>query len=58
MFDVVLLFVMDGRQGVNTEEQVELLRFARDHHQQHTKHIPVIVLSNKIDDPNATEQRL
>jgi predicted GTPase len=54
--DVVLL-VMDGRQGVNTEEQVELLRFARDH-QQHTKHIPVIVWSNKIDDPNATEQRL
>jgi GTPase SAR1 family protein len=55
-FDVVLL-VMDGRQGVITEEQVELLRFARDH-QQHTKNIPVIVLSNKIDDPNAAEQRL
>jgi GTPase SAR1 family protein len=55
-FDVLLL-VMDGRQGVNTEEQVELLRFARDHQQQ-TKNIPVIVLSNKIDDPNATEQRL
>jgi small GTP-binding protein len=47
-FDCVIA-VMDVNQGVNTEEQVELLRFIQKNaHEQ--KGVPVIVLCNKVDD--------
>jgi GTPase SAR1 family protein len=53
-FDCVVV-VMDGRQGVNTEEQVELLKFAKSNCDS-IKPIPVIVLCNKIEDPEEGEQ--
>jgi GTPase SAR1 family protein len=52
-FDCVIV-VMDGRQGVNTEEQVELLRFVEENLK--LKDIPVIILCNKVDDPYDEEQ--
>jgi small GTP-binding protein len=55
-FDCVVV-VMDGRQGVNTEEQVELLKLAKTNCDR-TKNVPVIVLCNKIDDPDDKEQSL
>ena len=49
-FDCVVV-VMDAIQGVNTQEQVELLKFVqRNNH--HLKRIPTIVLGNKVDDPS------
>jgi GTPase SAR1 family protein len=53
-FDCVVV-VMDGRQGVNTEEQVELLKFAKSNCDS-IKSVPVIVLCNKIEDPEEGEQ--
>jgi signal recognition particle receptor subunit beta len=52
-FDCVIV-VMDGRQGVNTEEQVGLLRFVKKNLK--LKDIPVIILCNKVDDPYDEEQ--
>jgi GTPase SAR1 family protein len=49
-FDCVVV-VMDAMQGVNTEEQVELLRFVENNNRI-SKDIPTIVLGNKVDDPN------
>jgi GTPase SAR1 family protein len=52
-FDCVVV-VMDAEKGVNTEEQVELLHFVRDNLEK-KKRVPVIVLCNKVDDPDAKE---
>jgi hypothetical protein len=48
-FDCVVL-VMDAIQGVNTQEQVELLKFVKNNNTK-LKRIPTIILGNKIDDP-------
>mmetsp|Transcript_30405 Transcript_30405/g.63470 ORF Transcript_30405/g.63470 Transcript_30405/m.63470 type:complete len:819 (-) Transcript_30405:70-2526(-) len=53
-FDCVII-VMDGRQGVNTEEQVELLKMARENCQK-VKDISIVVVMNKIDDAEDEEQ--
>jgi GTPase SAR1 family protein/ribosomal protein L37AE/L43A len=50
-----VVIVMDGRQGVNTQEQVDLLRFAKTNCDT-IKAVPVIVLCNKIEDPEEGEQ--
>jgi GTPase SAR1 family protein len=52
-FDCVVV-VMDAEKGVNTEEQVELLHFVKDNLEK-KKRVPVIVLCNKVDDPEAKE---
>jgi hypothetical protein len=54
-FDVVVL-VMDARQGVNTEEQHDLLKLAKDNIAK-CKKVPLIVLGNKVDDPENEEQK-
>jgi hypothetical protein len=46
---------MDGRHGLNTEEQVNLLEFVRDTNKDR-KRIPVIIVCNKVDDPEDPEQ--
>ena len=53
-FDCVVA-VMDGKQGVNTEDQVQLLKFIRANNEQ-IKEIPIVVLFNKVDDPMDQEQ--
>ena len=53
-FDCAIV-VMDGRQGANTEEQVKLLEFVRDNNVA-KKNIPIIILCNKVDDPDDEEQ--
>ncbi|CAB9505889.1 unknown protein [Seminavis robusta] len=55
-FDCVVV-VMDARQGVNTEEQVGLLRLVKENLSK-KKPLPVIVLFNKVDEPDDTEQAL
>jgi GTPase SAR1 family protein len=52
-FDCVIV-VMDGKQGVNSEEQVTLLKFVKEN--LATKDVPVIILCNKVDDPDDEEQ--
>ena len=52
-FDCVVV-VMDAIQGANTQEQVSLLRFVSDNVRE-KKDIPVIILGNKIDDPDDEE---
>ena len=49
-FDCVVV-VMDAIQGVNTQEQVELLEFVKQNNQS-LKAIPTIVLCNKMDNPS------
>jgi small GTP-binding protein len=49
-FDVAVL-VMDGKQGVNTEEQLKLLQFVKSN-QEAKRQIPLIILLNKVDDPD------
>jgi GTPase SAR1 family protein len=53
-FDCAIV-VMDGRQGVNTDSQVDLLKFVKEK-LEHGKQIPIIILSNKVDDPDEEEQ--
>lgn len=53
-FDVVVV-VMDARQGVNTEEQMNLLELV-EKNQVDRKFVPLIVLCNKVDDPDDEEQ--
>jgi GTPase Era involved in 16S rRNA processing len=53
-FDVVVL-VMDGKQGVNTEEQIKMLQFVKEN-QEKRREIPLIILLNKVDDPDDSEQ--
>jgi GTPase SAR1 family protein len=52
-FDCVVV-VMDGKQGVNSEEQVNLLNVVKEN--LNTKDVPVIILCNKVDDPDDEEQ--
>ena len=47
-FDCVVV-VMDAVQGVNTEEQVSLLKFVHSNNQKY-KDVPIVVLGNKMDD--------
>jgi len=51
-FDCVIV-VMDARLGVNTEDQVSLLNFVQE--QLKKKDVPVIILCNKVDDPDDEE---
>jgi GTPase SAR1 family protein len=55
-FDCVIA-VMDVMQGVNTEEQVQLLRMIK-HNLATKKQVPVIVLCNKVDDPHDHEIKM
>jgi len=52
-FDCVIV-VMDAVQGVNTEEQVNLLEFVKKNHYE-LKQVPIIILVNKVDDPEDKE---
>ena len=52
-FDCVVV-VMDARAGVNTAEQVDLLNFVKTNMKE-KKDIPVIILCNKVDDPDDEE---
>jgi small GTP-binding protein len=52
-FDCVVV-VMDVFQGVNTEEQVQLLEIVNESVKE-SKDIPIIVLCNKVDDPENKE---
>lgn len=54
-FDVAVV-VMDGRQGVNTEEQLDLLKLVKNNVES-VKQVPIIILCNKVDDPDNAEQR-
>lgn len=53
-FDCVVA-VMDARQGVNTEEQLALLHLIKKN-LSFKKEIPTIILFNKVDEPDNTEQ--
>lgn len=53
-FDCVVA-VMDGKQGVNTEDQVYLLNLIRANNAE-IMEIPIVVLFNKVDDPEDQEQ--
>jgi GTPase SAR1 family protein len=55
-FDCVIA-VMDVMQGVNTEEQVQLLRMIKQNLAT-KKEVPVIVLCNKVDDPHDHEIKM
>lgn len=55
-FDCVVV-VMDAKQGVNTEDQVNLLEFVKEC-QACKKEVPVIILGNKVDEPEDEEQSL
>jgi GTPase Era involved in 16S rRNA processing len=54
-FDCVVV-VMDGKQGVNSEEQVNLLNLVKE--SMDTKEVPVIILCNKVDDPTTKQAGL
>jgi len=43
------IVVMDASQVVNTEEQIELLRFVQECNNTH-KNIPLVIVCNKVDD--------
>ncbi len=49
-FDCVMI-VMDAEKGVNTEEEVQLLKFAKNMMKE-KKCVPLIILCNKVDDPD------
>jgi small GTP-binding protein len=55
-FDCVIA-VMDVFQGVNTDEQVQLLELIRDNNSS-KKCVPFIVLCNKMDDPDDDEVQM
>jgi small GTP-binding protein len=52
-FDCVLV-IMDAKQGVNTDDQLDLLKFVKQNQVKRSQ--PVIVLCNKVDDPDDSEQ--
>jgi GTPase Era involved in 16S rRNA processing len=52
-FDCVVV-VIDANSGANTEEQVNLINLVQEHTKT-IKDIPVIILCNKVDNPNSTE---
>ena len=49
-----VVIVMDANQGVNTEDQVNLLEFVKGNMKK-AKMIPTFILCNKVDDPNDEE---
>jgi GTPase Era involved in 16S rRNA processing len=51
----VVVVVMDAKQGVNTEDSVFLLNLVKNDNET-KKQIPVIILCNKVDDPEDEEQ--
>mmetsp|Transcript_19929 Transcript_19929/g.56449 ORF Transcript_19929/g.56449 Transcript_19929/m.56449 type:complete len:672 (+) Transcript_19929:286-2301(+) len=53
-FDCAIV-VMDALQGVNTDEQVNILKFVKENNTKH-KDIPIIVVGNKVDNPDDEEQ--
>jgi GTP-binding protein EngB required for normal cell division len=53
-FDCVVV-VMDARQGVNTDQQVNLLKLVQ-RNLGTKKRMPTIILFNKVDDPDDAEQ--
>eukprot|EP00977_Amphora_coffeiformis_P017392 scaffold5627_cov158-Amphora_coffeaeformis.AAC.3 len=55
-FDVVVV-VLDGRQGVNTEEQTDLLARAK-RNAETIKDVPLVFLLNKIDDAQDEHQKI
>uniref|UniRef100_A0A7S3L1Q9 Dynamin N-terminal domain-containing protein n=1 Tax=Amphora coffeiformis TaxID=265554 RepID=A0A7S3L1Q9_9STRA len=55
-FDVAVV-VVDGRQGVNTEEQLDLIKLIQENTKTR-KDIPSILLLNKIDDPYDSDQKI
>lgn len=52
-----MLLVLDGKQGVNTEEQVNLLKFAKEC-VTNKRDIPILILLNKMDGPDKDEMEL
>ena len=55
-FDCVIV-IMDAVQGVNSEEHIALLRLVQANTEA-KRNIPIIVLCNKVDDPDDTELQL
>ncbi|CAB9517478.1 expressed unknown protein [Seminavis robusta] len=55
-FDCVVV-VMDARQGVNTEEQISLLKLVTKNLSS-KKDIPTIILFNKVDEPDDSQQAM
>jgi GTPase Era involved in 16S rRNA processing len=53
-FDCVVV-VMDARQGVNTDQQVSLLKLVKGNLAT-KKQVPTIILFNKEDNPDEAEQ--
>jgi GTP-binding protein EngB required for normal cell division len=53
-FDCAVI-VMDGKMGVNTEDQVQLLTLV-EANCRNMKHIPIIILFNKVDEPEDQQQ--
>jgi GTPase SAR1 family protein len=53
-FDCVVL-VMDAKQGVNTEDQLQLLQSVQTYTDT-LKDLPVIIVANKVDEPDDEEQ--
>ncbi|KAL7557819.1 hypothetical protein ACA910_003860 [Epithemia clementina (nom. ined.)] len=54
-FDCVVA-LMDGQQGVNTEDQVRFLKSLKKNRDQ-TRKVPLIILCNKIDNTKNEEQQ-
>jgi GTP-binding protein EngB required for normal cell division len=52
-FDCVIV-VMDGKQGINTDDQINLLKMVKEN--QKVRWQPVIILCNKVDDADDREQ--
>jgi small GTP-binding protein len=49
-----VIVVMDVSQGVNTEEQVQLLEMVKQNCKE-KKNVPILVVCNKVDDPDNAE---
>lgn len=55
-FDCVIV-VMDAVQGVNAEEHIKLLQFVKSNLDKN-KCVPIIVLCNKVDDPDDSAMKM
>ena len=55
-FDCVIL-VLDGRQDINTDENIQLLQMVQQHCRT-IKNVSVIVVMNKVDDGDNNEQNV
>lgn len=49
-----VIIVIDAEKGVNTVEQVDLLKFVKSNCSKH-KEIPLVVVCNKVDEPDDIE---